>query len=103
MYLIFLDSFQLYVLVYVCYMSLDVFPIYCIVYVRNIFWGDLPFFLSTSVSCHGMFSLCICIVYVHYVFMRVAGFFLTQTGFPMFMHCIRSLQFLKDVPDLFFF
>ena len=44
MYLIFLDSFQLYVLVYVRYMSLDIFPIYCIVYVRNIFLGDLLFF-----------------------------------------------------------
>ena len=88
MYLIFLDSFQLYVLVYVRYMSLDVFPIYCIVYVRNIFWGDLLFFLSTSVSCHGMVFLCICIVYVRYVFMRVAGFFLTQTG----ISCLHPLH-----------
>ena len=63
-----------------------------------------------------MFFLCICIVYVRYVLLRVAVFFLTQNrhllstsvtchagGFPMFLHCIRSLHFLKDVSDFFFF
>ena len=62
-----------------------------------------------------MFFLCICIVYVRYVFLRVAVFFshkqaslvynryMSWDGFPMFLHCIRSLHFLKDVSDLFFF
>ena len=86
----------------------------CIVYVRNVFLRDL-LFLSTSVSCHGMVFLCICIVYVRYVFLRVAVFFshrqasfvyiryMSWDSFPMFLHCIRSLHFLKDVSDLFFF
>ena len=67
--------------------------------------------LSTFVTCHGMFFLCICIVYVRYVFLRVAVFFshkqaslvynryMSWDGFPMFLHCIHSLHFLKDVSD----
>ena len=78
-------------------------------------WPMGLLFLSTSVSCHGMFFQCICIVYVCYVFLRVAVFFshkqaslvynryMSWDGFPMFLHCIRSLHFLKDVSDLFFF
>ena len=39
-----------------------------VVYVCNVFLRDLLFFLSTSVSCHGMFFPFICIVYVCNVF-----------------------------------
>ena len=73
--LFFLDSVQLYILVYVCYMSLDVFPMYlhCIRSLR--FFESCCFFphtdrhlSSTSVTCHGMVFLCYCIVYVRYTF-----------------------------------
>ena len=72
-------------------------------------------YLSTFVTCPGMFFLCICIVYVRYVFLIVAVFFshkqaslvyncyMSWDGFPMFLHCIRSLHFLKDVSDLCIF
>ena len=29
--------------------------------------------------------------------------YMSWDGFPIFLHCIRSLHFLKDVSDLFFF
>ena len=87
MYLIYFvfDSVQQYILVYVRYMSLDVFPMYlhCIRSLR--FFESCCFFLS-----HKQASL----VYIRYM---------SWDGFPMFLHCIRSLHFLKDVSDFFFF
>ena len=70
-------------------------------------------YLSTFVTCHGMFFLCICIVYVRYVFLRVCLFFffqhtglvyiryMSRDGFPMYLHCIRLLQSLKDITDFY--
>ena len=87
MYLIyfFFDSVQQYILVYVRYMSLDVFPMYlhCIRSLR--FFESCCFFFS-----HKQASL----VYIRYM---------SWDGFPMFLHCIRSLHFLKDVSDFFYF
>ena len=102
MYLIFLDSFQLYVLVYVRYMSLDVFPMYlhCIRSLR--FFERFAFFFSTSFSCHGLVFLCICIVFVHYVFLRVAGFFLTQTGISC-LHPLHVMGWFSYVFTLYTF
>ena len=81
----FFDSVQQYILVYVRYMSLDIFPMYlhCIRSLR--FFESCCFFLS-----HKQASL----VYICYM---------SWDGFPMFLHCIRSLHFLKVVSDLFFF
>ena len=51
-----------------------------------------------------MFLLCICIVYVRYVFLRerFADFFnieVLSTSVPMYLHCIHSLHILKAVSD----
>ena len=71
----FFDSVQQYILVYVRYMSLDVFPMYlhCIRSLR--FFESCCFFshtnrhlLFTSVTCHGRVFLCFCIVYVRNTF-----------------------------------
>ena len=60
-------------------------------------------YLSTFVTCHGMFFLCICIVYVRYIFLRDAVFFshkqaslvynryMSWDGFPMF--CIVYVRY----------
>ena len=88
MYLIFFffffDSVLLYILVYVHYMSWDVFPMYlhCI---RSLRFLRVAVFFS-----HKQASL----VYNRYM---------SWDGFPMFLHCIRSLHFLKDVSDLCIF
>ena len=58
--------------------------------------------LSTFVTCHGMFFLCICIVYVRYVFLRVAGFFLTQTGISC-LHPLHVMGWLSYVFALYTF
>ena len=82
--LFFFDSVQLYILVYVRYMSWDVFPMYlhCI---RSLhFFERCCFFLTqTGISCVQP--------------LHVMGWF------SYVLHCIRSLHFLKDVSDLFFF
>ena len=70
-------------------------------------------YLSTSVTYTFVVSLCICIVYICYVFFeRCADFFFQHTdlvligyisgdGFPIYFHCIRLLHFLKDVSVFF--
>ena len=82
--LFFFDSVQLYILVYVRYMSWDVFPMYlhCI---RSLhFFERCCFFLTqTGISCLQP--------------LHVMGWF------SYVLHCICSLHFLKDVSDLFFF
>ena len=74
----FFDSVQQYILVYVRYMSLDVFPMYlhCIRSLR--FFESCCFFLS-----HKQASL----VYIRYMSWDV---------FPMYLHCIRSLRFFDS-------
>ena len=72
--------------------------------------------LSTSITSHWMFFLCICIVYVRLFFFffffccccffrqRFIDFFNIQvlsTSVPMYLHCIYSLHILKDVSDFF--
>ena len=72
--LFFFDSVQLYILVYVRYMSWDVFPMYsiCIVYVRYIFLRDAVFFSHKQAS----------LVYNRYM---------SWDGFPMF--CIVYVRY----------
>ena len=73
------DFFRFISAVCTCLRSLHV--IRCFSYVSALytfvtfFLRDLLFFLSTSISCHGMFFLCICIVYVCNVFLRDLLFF----------------------------
>ena len=60
-----------------------------------------------------MVSLCICIVYVRYAFQRIPDIFFCQHTdlvyicyilwgvFPIYLHCIRSLHFLRAVSNSF--
>ena len=60
-----------------------------------------------------MVSLCICIVYLRYAFQRIPDIFFFQHTdlvyicyilwgvFPMYLHCIRSLHFLRAVSNSF--
>ena len=62
------------------------------------------FFLSTSISCHGMVFLCICIVYVRYVFFESCSFlchtnrhllstFVTCHGMVFLSFCIVYVRY----------
>ena len=59
-------------------------------------------YLSTFVTCHKMFILCICIVYVRYVFLRFAVFFLTQTGISR-LHLLHVMGWFSYVFALYTF
>ena len=71
------------------------------------------FSLSTSVTYTWVVSLCICIVYVRYAFQRIPDIFFFQHTdlvyicyilwdvFPIYLHCIHSLHFLRAVSNSF--
>ena len=103
-------------------MSLDVFPMYlhCIRSLR--FFESCCFILTqTGISCLHLLHVMGCFSYVFALytfvtfFLIVAVFFshkqaslvynryMSWDGFPMILHCIRSLHFLKDVSDLCIF
>ena len=73
----------------------------------------LRFSLSTSITYTWVVSLCICIVYVRNAFQRIPDIFFFQHTdlvyicyilwdvFPIYLHCIRSLHFLRAVSNSF--
>ena len=70
------------------------------------------FSLSSSVT-YTWVAICLCIVYVRYAFQRIPDIFFFQHTdlvyicyilwdvFPIYLHCIRSLQFLRAVSNSF--
>ena len=123
MYLLFLGSSQLYVLVYICYIYFCGFPMYlhCI-HLLRIFWEMCWFFFSTHRSCpHRLhFRRWFPYLFPLYTFVtlfeRRIRFFLDSSQlyvlvyirymswdvFPMYLHCIRSLRFFESLPFFFF-
>ena len=86
-------------------MSLDVFLCICIVYVRNVFLRDLLFFCLHPFRVMGWFSYVFALYTFVTFFCELLFFFshkqtslvyiryMSGDGFPMFLHCIRSLRF----------
>ena len=62
-------------------------------------WFSYVFALYTFVT----FFLRVALFVSHKQASLVYVRYMSWDGFPIFLHCIRSLHFLKDVSDLFIF